>query len=60
MLPRMNKMLPTFRESSDCSLMVVVSMHSILSLQSKKNLHKKKPKVRINISNEGEYVKMKR
>ena len=60
MLPRMNKMLPIFRESSsDCSLMIVTSMYSMLSLQSRNNLHKKKPKVKINMSNESKYVKVK-
>ena len=53
MLPKMNKMLPTFHESSsDCSLMIMASMFSMLSLQSRNNLHKKKPKVRTNMSNE--------
>ena len=53
----MNKMLPTFHEnSSDFSLMIVTSMHS---MQPRNNLHKKKPKVRTNMSNEGKYVKVK-
>ena len=53
-------MLPTFRESSsDCSLVIVEFMHSILSLQPRNNLHRKKPKVRTNMSNEGKYVKVK-
>ena len=61
MLPRMNKMLPTLHEnSSDCSLMIVASMLSVLSLQPRNNLHKKKPNVRKNMSNEGKYVKVKR
>ncbi|KAK1117212.1 hypothetical protein K0M31_016908 [Melipona bicolor] len=60
MLPRMNKILPTFRESlSDCSLMIVTYMHSMLSLQPRNNLHKKKPKVKTNMSNEDKYVKVK-
>ena len=59
MLSRMNKMLPTFRgNSSDCSLVMVASMHSMLSLQPRNNLHKKEPKVRTNMSNEGKHVKM--
>ena len=42
MLSKMNKMLPTFRESSsDCPLMIVTSVHSVLSLQSRNNLQKK-------------------
>ena len=46
MLPRMNKMLPTFRKSSlDCSLMILASMHSMLSLQSRNNLYKKNQKL---------------
>ena len=56
MLPKMNKILPTFHEtSSDCSLMIMIvaSMHSMLSLQSRNNLYKKEPKVRTNLSNEG-------
>ena len=61
MLPKMNKMLPNFRESSsNCPLMIVASIRSILSLQSPNNLHKKKPKIRTNVSNEGKRVKMKR
>ena len=53
-------MLPTFHEnSSDCSLMIVASMHSMLSLQPRNNLYKKKPKVRTNMSNDGKYVKVK-
>ena len=43
MLSRMNKILPAFYEnSSDCSLLIVVSMDSMLSLQPRNNLHKKK------------------
>ena len=54
-------MLPTFRESSsDCTLMIVTFMHSMLSLQPRNNLHKNKPKVKTNVSNEGKYIKMKR
>ena len=60
MLPRMSKILPTFRKSSsECSLIIMASMHSIPSLQPRNNLHKKKPKVRTNILNEGKYVKVK-
>ena len=41
MLPKMNKMLPIFRESlSNCSLIILASMHSMLSLQPRNNLHK--------------------
>ena len=58
MLSKMNKMLPTVHESSsDCPLMIVASMHS---LQSRSNLHKKKTKVRTNMSNGDKYVKMNR
>ena len=32
----------------------------MLSLQPRSNLHKKKPKVRTNVSNESKYVKVKR
>ena len=56
MLPKMNKILPTFHEtSSDCSLMIMIvaSIHSMLSLRSRNNLHIKKSKVRTNMSNEG-------
>ena len=36
MLPKINKMLPNFRGSiSDCPLIIVASMCSILSLESK-------------------------
>ena len=45
MLSKMNKILPTFGESSsDGSLMIitVVSMDSMLSLRSRNNLYKKK------------------
>ena len=56
----MNKMLPTFREnSSECSLTIVTSMHSMLSLQLKSNLQKE-TKVRTNMSNEGKYAKVNR
>ena len=45
MFPRMNKMCPNFHESSsDCELMIVASMHSMLSLQSINNLHRKTQK----------------
>ena len=58
MLPRMNKMLPTFRKnSSDCSLMVMASMYSMISLQSRNDLHRKETKIKTNMSNEGKYVK---
>ena len=61
MLPKMNKMLPIFRESSsDCPLMIVVSMQSMPSLQSRNNLHKKKSEIRTNASNKGKCVKMNR
>ena len=61
MLSKMNKMLPTVHESSsDCPLMIVASMHSMLSLQPRSNLHKKKTKVRTNMSNGDKYVKMNR
>ena len=54
-------MLPNFRQRiSDCPLIIVASMCSILSLKSRNNLHKKKTKVRTNMSNEGKRVKMKR
>ena len=54
------QIIPSFRQSSDCLLMIMASIHFILSLQPKNNLHKKKPKVRTSISNEGKYVKVKR
>ena len=57
MLSRINKMLQTFRENS---LMIVASIHSILSLQPRNNLHKKKQKVRTDTSNGDKYVKVKR
>ena len=61
MLPKMNKILPTFHEGpSECSLMSMASMYSMPSLQSRNNLHKKKPKVRTNMSNEDKYAKVKR
>ena len=61
MLPKMNKILRNFRESlSNCPLMIVVFMCSMLFLQSRNNLHKEKPKVRTNVSNEGRCIKMKR
>ena len=54
MLSKRNKMLPTFHEnSSDCPSMVMVSMHSMLSLKSRHNLHKIKSKVRTNRSIKG-------
>ena len=56
----MNKMLPNFRESSlNYALIIVASMHSMLSLQPKSNLQKE-TKNRTNISNESKYAKMKR
>ena len=56
MLSRINKILPIFRENlSDCSLIIVAS--GILCYLC--NLHKKKPKVRINMSNEGKYSTVK-
>ena len=57
MLPRMNKMLPTFREiSSDYRLMIVAF---VLSLQPRNNLQKK-PEVRTNMSNKSKYAREKR
>ena len=55
-----NKMLPNFHESSsNYPLIIVVSMHSMLSLHPKNSLHEKKLKVKTNMSNEGKYVKTK-
>ena len=45
MFPRMNKMCPTFHESSlDCELMIVAYMHSVFSLSSRNNQHRKTQK----------------
>ena len=61
MLPKINRMLSNFHESSsNCPSMVVSFVRSMLSLQSRNNLHKKKPKVRTNMLNKGIRVKMKR
>ena len=59
MLPKTNKILPSFRESSsNCPLMIVASMCSMLS--EIKHLHKEKPKVTTNMSNKRKCGKMKR
>ena len=56
MLSKMNKIFKVHQ----CPLMIVPSMHSMLSLQSRNDLHKEKPKIRTNVSNEDKRVKMKR
>ena len=59
MLPKMNKMYPNVhKSSSNCPLMIVASIHSMVFLQSRNNLHKEKSKVRTNVLNEGKRVKM--
>ena len=50
-------MLPNFREISSNYPLIVASMHSMPALQTRDNLHKEKPKVRTNVSNEGKCVK---
>ena len=57
MLPRMNKMLPTFRESSSDYRLMIVAF--VLSLQPRNNLQKK-PEVRTNMSNKSKYAREKR
>ena len=59
MLSKMNKILPNFRKSSsNCPLMIVATIRSMIFLQSRNNLHKEKSKVRTNVLNEGKRVKM--